>query len=180
MFLLRHQLVKLREGNWPRVRGGVAGNDANMRALVRDLVRGGVAGAVATVPMSMVMLGAQRAGALPKQPPEEIVDTAAEKTVGRQPPEPVSNALAVAAHLGFGAGAGIGYTALRRVTGGRGPATAVGVAYALGVWFTSYQGWVPGLGALPATTRDREDRQAVMAGAHVVYGAVLGHLAERR
>ena len=58
----------------------------------------------------------------------------------------------------------------------RGAGVARGVALSLAVYAASYQGWVPVLGALPPATRDRCDRQAVLVGAHVVFGAVLGPL----
>jgi len=54
-----------------------------------------------------------------------------------------------------------------------------GAAYGLAVWFASYEGWVPKLGALPHAHRDRWDRQAMMIGAHVAFGAVLGAIAAR-
>ena len=147
-------------------------------ALLRDLVRGAIAGAVATVPMSAVMLAAQKAGALPKQPPEEIVDSALD-AADVEVDEATSNVLATLNHFAFGASIGAGYSALRRATSERGDAAVVGIAYALAVWFASYQGWVPRITPLPRATDDREDRQAVMAGAHVVYGAVLGVLRRR-
>lgn len=149
-----------------------------MRLLLRDVLRGAAAGAVATVPMSAVMLAAQKAGALPKQPPEEIVDSALD-AAEVEVDEETSDVLATLHHFAFGAGGGAGYAALRTVSGERGDATVVGVAYALAVWFASYQGWVPRIAPLPPTTADRKDRQAVMAGAHVVYGAVLGMLVDR-
>jgi hypothetical protein len=149
-----------------------------MRLLIRDLLRGAAAGAVATLPMSAVMLAAQKAGALPKQPPEEIVDSALD-AADVDVTEETSNVLATVNHFAFGAGMGTVYAALRRATGGRGNGPATGVAYGLAVWFVSYEGWVPQITPLPPISRDREDRQSVMAGAHVVYGAVLGALTDR-
>lgn len=149
-----------------------------MRLLMRDLLRGAIAGAVSTVPMSAVTLAGQKVGALPKQPPEEIVDSALE-AADVDAAEDTSNVLATLHHFAFGATVGAGYSALRRATGGRTGGPISGIVYALAVWFANYQGWVPRMTPLPPVTKDRDDRQAVLAGAHVVYGAVLGVLTRR-
>ena len=149
-----------------------------MPLLLRDLLRGAVAGAAATVPMSAVMLAAQKAGALPKQPPEEIVDSALD-AAGADVSEKTSNLLATLNHFAFGASMGAGYAALGRVSGGRLRGPGSGIAFGLAVWFSSYQGWVPRITPLPPVTKDREDRQTAIAGAHVVYGAALGVLTRR-
>lgn len=149
-----------------------------MTSLLSGLGRGAVAGAVATIPMSVVMLAGQKAGMLPKQPPEEIVDSALD-AAGAHVSKQTSSALATLNHFAFGAGIGAGYSLLRRITGGRGNPSAVGSLFALGVWFASYQGWVPALTGLPRTTDDRSDRQTTMAAAHVAYGVTLGALVDR-
>jgi hypothetical protein len=131
-----------------------------------------VAGAVATVPMSVVMLAFRRP--MGEQPPDAITKRAAH-AVGAAPTEEQADALAVVAHLGFGAATGALYALAPRV----GPPVLRGVATALGVWAVSYQGWVPALGILPKASEDRPARPAVMVAAHVVYGAVLGTLEER-
>jgi hypothetical protein len=131
-----------------------------------------VAGAVATVPMSVVMLAFRRP--MGEQPPDAITKRAAH-AVGAAPTEEQADALAVVAHLGFGAATGALYALAPRV----GPPVLRGVGTALGVWAVSYQGWVPALGILPKASEDRPARPAVMVAAHVVYGAVLGTLEER-
>ena len=155
------------------------GTVAAMTTIMRDLVRGAAAGTAATVPMSAVMLAAQGVGALPKQPPEEIVDSALD-AAGVAVREATSNVLATLNHFAFGASIGALYAGLRRATGKRGSAAATGAAYGLAVWFTSYQGWVPQVTSLSPATNDREDRQIAIAGAHVVYGAVLGVLMDAK
>jgi type IV secretory pathway TrbL component len=122
------------------------------------LVRGAAAGAVATVVMSGVMLAAHRAG-----------------RAGAEPRGRTASALAAVAHVGFGATTGALHALL--------PATdrpvRRAVLLAVGVYAGSYAGWVPALGALPTASRDRPDRQVVMAASHVVYGTVLGLLDDR-
>ena len=139
-----------------------------------DVVRGAGAGAVATVAMSAVMLAAGRLGMVGRQPPEAIVRRAGQLG-GAEPRGRAAGVLASLAHLGFGAGTGAAYALLPPTA--RPVLRAVGVS--LGVYAASYAGWVPALGALPHAERDRTDRQAVMAAAHVVYGAVLGALDAR-
>ena len=140
--------------------------------LVRGASRGAWAGAVATVPMSAVMLALR--GPMGEQPPDAIATEAAH-AVGADPTERQADAMAVVAHLGFGAATGAAYALAPRV----GPPVLRGVVAALGVWAVSYQGWVPALGILPRASEDRPARPAVMIAAHVVYGAVLGTLEER-
>ena len=139
---------------------------------VSDLVRGAAAGAVATAAMSVVMLAFRRP--MGEQPPDAIATKAAH-AVGASPNERQADAMAVVAHLGFGAGTGALYALGPRV----GPPVLRGVVTGLGVWAVSYQGWIPALGILPKASEDRPARPAVMVTAHVVYGAVLGALEER-
>lgn len=141
-------------------------------------LRGGVAGIAATAAMSGVMLAAQRLGAVGNQPPEAIVDETLAKA-GADADEATSDVLGVVAHLAFGTTVGATYGALAEVAGpsARGPLPAT--AFALLVWLTSYQGWIPALGALPPASRDRRDRQVSIVAAHIVYGAVLGTLTNR-
>jgi len=137
-----------------------------------DLVRGAAAGAVATAAMSAVMLAFREP--MGEQPPDAIATEAAH-AVGAEPTERQADALAVVAHLGFGAGTGAAYALVPRV----GPPVLRGIVWALGVWAVSYQGWIPALGILPKASEDRPGRPAVMVAAHVVYGAVLGTVEER-
>ena len=134
------------------------------------LLRGALAGALATVPMSAVMLAGDRL--VGRQPPEAIVRTALE-AAPVDVPEGAVGPLALATHFGFGATLG----AVSALVPGRGPAK--GIALALAAYAASYQGWVPALGVLPAASRDHPGRPAVMIAAHVVYGGVLGALEAR-
>jgi hypothetical protein len=149
----------------------------NTAPLVR-LLRGAGAGAAATLPMSAVMLGAGRLGLMGEQPPEAVTQEAAGEAAGTRPHGRASNALASLAHVGFGTGSGAVYALLPRPTGI--PAPVTGMAFGLAVWSASYQGWVPRFGALPHPEHDRKDRVAVMILAHLVFGAALGALQQRR
>lgn len=141
------------------------------------LLRGAAAGAVATAPMSAVMLGAGKLGLMGEQPPEAITKEAVAEATGTELEGAASDALASLAHLAFGAGSGVLHAALPKSD--RVPAPVSGMALALTIWSASYQGWVPKFGALPHADRDRNDRVAVMIGAHLLFGAVLGSLEQR-
>jgi hypothetical protein len=152
----------------------------------RVLVAGAGAGVVATLAMSAVMLGLQRAGLLGRTPPRHIVEhTLARLGIRGKVSPATSKALSVAAHLGFGASQGVLYAlghgahAARKGNSGQGPSAVSGVPFALGVWGASYAGWIPALDILPPPSRDRLGRPTSMALAHVVYGAVLARAFRR-
>ena len=138
--------------------------------------RGAAAGALATVPMSAVMLGAQRIGALGEQPPEKISRRAL-AAANREPTTTAEKATAATLHFAFGAAAGALYGMFADERDAWPTAAAKGVGFGLALYAVSYAGWLPALGLMPPPQRDREDRQASMALAHVVYGAALGLLA---
>ncbi|TDC01259.1 hypothetical protein E1267_32445 [Nonomuraea longispora] len=136
--------------------------------MMRELLKGAVCGSVATAAMSGVMVAGSRMGLMRDQPPKRIARAA---LPGRKhDPKPGEGVAGALAHLGFGATAGALYGVLAR--GHRAPAAA-GVGYALAIWASSYQGWIPGLGILPPASDDRPGRQVVMVAGHVVYGTVL-------
>jgi len=124
---------------------------------------------VGTAAMSALMLAAGRVGLLGQQPPQAIAERTVQRSSGQDPPAPAHRGLGVVAHLGFGLGAGGAYALLPR----RLPPQVRGCAWGLAIYATSYQGWVPALGALPKASEDRRDRVAVMVLAHLVYGSVL-------
>jgi len=146
---------------------------------MKALLRGAVAGAIATVPMSLVMLGAKRAGLMGTQPPEKITARLLSALGWRQRSRETQDLVASLLHLGFGAGAGAVFVVLRRGLRLPGPAVLQGVAFGSGVWLVSYMGWVPWLRIMPPPDEDRPGRPQTMLAAHWVYGGVLGALAGR-
>jgi hypothetical protein len=143
------------------------------RQVVAQAAAGAVAGAVATLPMSALMLLAQRLGLMGTQPPRRITDGALD-AIDVDPPERGRRLLTAVSHVGFGAAAGVPFPLLHRALAPRTPRPLLGVVYALGVWASAYLGWVPAAGLMPPANRDRPGRPASMIAAHVVYGAVLG------
>lgn len=140
----------------------------------RTALEGLLAGAVATVPMSAVMLVAGRIGAMGTQPPKRVTERALGATGADATSQGEQKAAASLAHLVFGAGGGATFALLHRRFDLPVPAVAQGVAFGLAVWAASYQGWIPALGILPPADDDRPGRRRAMVAAHIVYGTVLG------
>ena len=139
------------------------------------------AGLLATLPMTAVMEAAYRV--LPREeqyplPPRQITDRLAEET-GTAPhlDEGQRVVLTLASHFGYGAAAGAAYAPFGRWSPL--PAPLTGAAYGVGVWAGSYLGWLPALGILRPATEAPRGRVALMVGAHVVWGAALGMVAQR-
>ena len=139
---------------------------------VADAAAGAAAGLVATVPMSAVMWVAQQAGLMGQQPPKQITRWQQQRLGVRQS-EGTQNQATSVEHLLFGGLAGAGFGLARRLLPARVPQVPAGVLYGLGVWFTSYMGWLPALGVMPPAHRDRPGRPQSMIAAHAVYGAAL-------
>ncbi|MDQ3493849.1 MAG: hypothetical protein M3452_11420 [Chloroflexota bacterium] len=136
---------------------------------LRAAGRGAVAGVVATLAMSVPMLAASRLGIVQRMGlADDIKD------------QDTRDALAVANHLGFGAGGGAIFGLVSRRLPRSVPRVAAGMAYGAMIWTVSYAGWVPALRLMPAPHDDEPARPALMLGAHLVYGAVLGALTPTR
>lgn len=140
-------------------------------------LHGAMSGAAATLPMTAVMLAAQSAGLMGKQPPELIAENAFE-AAGVRPSERVSNIAGSAAHIAFGMAAGAIFELLHRRLDLPVPPVVRGIGYGLLVYTVSYEGWVPALTVMPSPEHDRPGRQPSMVAAHIVYGATLGALAK--
>ncbi len=147
-----------------------------MRHSILRVARGAGAGLVATIPMSAVMLAAQRLGPVDELDPEIITETGLD-AAGVEASESTQNLLSTLAHLGFGAGVGAVYGLLSpRVR--RAP-LLTGPIYGLAVCGASYQGWIPALGVAPPLSRRGPARRWMQILSHLVYGTVLGRLAGR-
>jgi uncharacterized membrane protein YagU involved in acid resistance len=144
----------------------------------KRLAAGAAAGLVATAPMTGAMKLAQAMLPAREQhplPPRRITLRALRKT-GLRPhahlDERGRRGLTLAAHYGYGTGAGalFGVIAPRNTR----DAVAAGVGYGLLVWAASYLGLMPALGLHPPANRETPGRNAMMIAAHVVWGAALG------
>lgn len=144
--------------------------------------RGATAGVVATLAMSVPMLAASRLGIVQRQAPAQMTDRLVQRMglADDIKDEDTRDALAVANHLGFGAGGGAIFGLVSRRLPRSVPRVAAGMAYGAMIWTVSYAGWVPALRLMPAPQDDELARPALMLGAHLVYGAVLGALTPTR
>ena len=144
---------------------------------MHKLVRGGLGGVLATMVMTGVIAGGWAAGLLRTPPPAEITGRA-RRWAGLETDAqgPAFRAGWLAAHLGYGAASGVGYTLLRPLL----PRSAVraGLLYGAGVWGVSYLGVMPALGLYPWPDADSRSRTAVMVAAHAVFGIAVAQ-AER-
>ncbi|RBQ20866.1 hypothetical protein DP939_07300 [Spongiactinospora rosea] len=136
--------------------------------------KGALGGLLATGAMSVLMLAGSRAGLMEDQPPKRIARAA--MAGDRHSPKRGERVVGMFAHAGFGAASGAVYAVCCR---GRPTPALPALAYALGIWFVSYEGWVPKLGILPPISGDRPGRPAVMAVGHIVYGLVLARFLNR-
>src|SRR3954470_5288428 len=126
------------------------------------LVIGGIAGFVATMAMTSAMRRLH--GRLPARErypltPREIVDSALDR------PAPAAPDITLALHFAYGAGCGALIAAANPRIGRMGGAAAGGA-----VWLTSYMGWIPAFGLLKPATEHPLRRDAMMLGAHFVWG----------
>jgi hypothetical protein len=144
-----------------------------MTTPLAKLEHGITSGALATLPMTAVMLAAQKLGLLGTLPPAKITDDLLARG-GVPATRPQRKALTTLAHVAFGAGCGALYSVLRPGQPSPARAAAEGVVFATAVWGASYAGWIPALGILPPPDDDRTDRQITMVVAHWIFGAVLG------
>lgn len=132
--------------------------------LATRLVLGAIAGFVATLPMTITVREIHRR--LPSQErypatPRELIDSATGRAMGDED----ARDLTLAAHYLFGAAAGAVVAAAIPRQG-----LASGAAAGVAVWTASYLGWIPAAGLLTPATEHPARRNAMMIGAHLVWG----------
>jgi uncharacterized membrane protein YagU involved in acid resistance len=148
---------------------------------MNKIVAGMIGGFVATAPMTAVMVALHRK--LPAReryplPPRKVTMNVADTLqVKHAMDEDDRFAATIAAHFGYGAGAGAVYGAFAdRVPG---PAAAKGIGWGMIVWSGSYLGLLPALGLHEPATRHPVHRNLLMITAHVVWGATLGVVTDK-
>jgi len=149
-----------------------------MKDAAADGICGGLAGALATVPMTALMVAGQRHLRWLKRetlPPRQITESLL-MTVGLHDDLRPSQKtrLAFINHFGYGAAMGAFYGLA--VGSRRYRPIICGAAYGLGVWAASYLGAMPALRLYRSPGRDSPERNLLMIGAHLVWGAALGLL----
>jgi hypothetical protein len=157
------------------------------RVALAGAARGIAGGLVATVAMSAVMLGAQKAGLLGRMPPRKITDSLLGALGLRgKTSEPARRALATVNHLAFGGACGALFGLAHEVWRVRAPTTSgvrghgtpllAGLAFGTAIWAVSYAGWVPAFAIMPTPKTDRPGRPTSMVVAHWVFGGVLAKI----
>jgi len=146
------------------------------RTYLETVLQGGVAGCVATGPMTLFMIGAHRYLPLRQQsslPPRKLtMDLARRVGLKKHMDQPQRTAATWLAHFAYGTAIGAAYAPLARKIPG--PSVVKGTAFGLAVWLASYMIGIPAL-QMPEAAKDQPvHRNALMIGAHVVWGAVAG------
>jgi hypothetical protein len=148
---------------------------------MQKLLAGAVGGALAGAPMAVAMRAMQQSAPSARWralPPKQItLELARRVGLARKLDERGRNATTAAAHIGYGSAAGALYPYASRVLPG--PTALKGALFGVGLWAGSYLGWLPATGVLRSATREPAGRNAMMIGAHVVWGVATALTAER-
>jgi hypothetical protein len=151
-------------------------------SLAAAVARGVAGGLVATTAMSVVMLAARRLGIVGKLAPEHITEHALD-AAGVDRGEGAENAASAVAHFAYGAGNGVVFALVSpRVPGvpGAWPPVVKGVVFAGALLLVSYQGWIPAARILPPLQAQTTGGRWTLIASHLVYGAALAGVVERR
>jgi len=145
------------------------------------LTIGALAGLTATLPMTLFMQQMHQQLPAPERyplPPSEIVEELTDQVgIDDRLDRSEHTALTLLAHFGYGAATGALYAPLAQAY--HPPAKLGGAAFGLAVWGVSYLGLLPALGVLRPATEHPARRNALMIGAHVVWGVSLGLIVEQ-
>jgi hypothetical protein len=144
----------------------------------RQLAGGAVAGTIATFAMSTLMLAAQRAGLLGRQPPRILADAVLDGVDGRVG-ERTRRVGTSIVHLGIGAVAGALHQLARHLAGRPRPAGIWGSFVGALFWAMNYEILAPAFGILPPPAQDRPGRPPVMLASNVIWGAVSAAIGDR-
>ncbi len=132
------------------------------------LLIGAIAGFVGTLTMTAAMRRMhRRLPARERYPltPREIIDSGSEQ-LGVELEDETAKDVTTITHFMYGAAVGAVMAALNPDPSRRGGALAGTV-----VWVASYMGWIPAVGTLEPATKHPARRNALMIGAHLVWGA---------
>ena len=132
------------------------------------LLIGAIAGFAGTLAMTAAMSRLHRR--LPAKERDRLAPRETGDSTAAQTKMPVSEETAIdvatAARFGYGAAAG---SLIAAANPRIGPMT--GAMAGVGVWLASYLGWLPGAGILKPATQRPPLRNALLIGAHLVWGA---------
>lgn len=145
---------------------------------LRRVLTGAAAGFAATAPMTAMMWLGHRSLSWRQRdplPPRQITERALQ-TVDAEDElsSPAKQALAMANHFAFGSSMGALYGSAIP-TAGVGDAVVKGITFGCGVWAASYLGWLPATGLYRSAAAEPPERNLLIAGSHVLWGACLGY-----
>lgn len=142
------------------------------------MLAGAIGGAVATLPMTGVIMAGERLGLFQTPPPLQVTESAVQRSGAPQPETTIiSRATWMIPHVAYGAGCGAGFALIRRWLP---PSPLIaGLVFGEAVWAVAYMGYLPATGLYPRPDRDVASRPLTMIAAHAVFGTALADL-ERR
>src|SRR5579884_1677048 len=148
-----------------------------LKLLIRHYVGPGVlAGLIATVPMTLFMLLAQRLLPGHQQyalPPERITTKIAKRLgIGQKMNKPQRVGASLLAHFGYGANMGAMYVPFTKKLPL--PPVVKGALFGLIVWVGSYFGLLPTLKLPNQAPKQPVQRNLLMIVAHLIWGTTLG------
>jgi hypothetical protein len=146
--------------------------------VVGRVLTGALAGIAATAPMTVLMVLGHRSlfwWQRDPLPPRQITDRALQMVhAGDDLSEESKQALAIANHFGYGGSMGALFGSAIPIYGPS-DAIAKGAAFGCGVWAASYLGWLPAAGMYRSATEEPQERNVVIIGSHLLWGACLGY-----
>jgi uncharacterized membrane protein YagU involved in acid resistance len=148
---------------------------------IESVVRGLLGAAAGTACMSVLRMGARRAGLIDLTPPQATKNRLAAWT-GRKPATVAGHHLSDAAvHLAVGLGGGAVYGAA--VAARSRPGLLGGLLFGAGLWVVAFGVVIPWLGISRSPRRSTATENLVNLAAHLLYGLstalVAGELAEQ-
>lgn len=143
---------------------------------IDSLIRGAAAGAAGTAVMTVMRTQVAPRVMPAETMPEEFTPKKAVQWAEQRLGEP--NALseaqeekaAMAAHFGYGSGAGAAYALLRESVLRKLPPPLAGMLFGAGLWAISFEGWMPALGVQEATTEKPPRKWPAPVMMHLLYG----------
>jgi hypothetical protein len=140
----------------------------------RRAVAGALGGAGATLALSGLREAWKRAGLVFDTAPMQVVDRVEEVFTTEGFPPHARLALAAAAHLAYGVGAGTAFGLLRRKKGTKGVEAAVGSSLGILAWGAGWASWLPLTGVHSPPWEQHTPKVLLPVIDHAVFGAAWG------
>jgi len=144
-------------------------------SVAEKALAGAAGGAGATVVLSVLRYVLGKMGVVYKTAPMQVVDRLQQAELVADRPV-AKRAIALAAYLAYGTGAGAAFGALRRKREEVGTELAVGATLGVLLWGVGWAGWLPILGADHAPWSYQTPKVLLPVLDHAVYGAAWGFL----